>query len=309
MIALRLARALAALHGATTQSQRGLLHGDLHPSNVLVSANGHVRLADLASVRPLPLVGPTEPAPPRFPAEPYAAPEALEGAAADERADVFALAALLVRLLAGHEPPIHRPASVRAFDVLADESPALRRLLVASLDRDPANRLPTAAAFAEALAAAMPAAASWTEADLVRSLRGSPRSEPVVGLRASTPPPPPPEPVDLGPAQEEPAPVEAPPVSMPERPSRAATRGEDATRPLRPDELDRASTRSAEDTARTLLDRALSKDPTPTPRPLPALTIDGVGDAPVPLFRFVAFFALAAFAALAAAAVWYFTRR
>jgi hypothetical protein len=45
----------------------------------------------------------------------------------------------------------------------------------------------------------MPAAASWTEADLVRSLRGSPKSEPVVGLRASTPPPPPPEePISLG---------------------------------------------------------------------------------------------------------------
>jgi hypothetical protein len=42
--------------------------------------------------------------------------------------------------------------------------------------------------------------------------------------------------------------------------------------------------------------------------PLPSAPIDGISDAPVPLFRFVAFFALLATLALAGAAAWYFTR-
>lgn len=321
MVVLRIARGVAALHEAAAPGQRGLLHGDLHPSNILVSANGHVKLADFGSVRPLPMSGPTPPAPPRFPAEPYASPEQMDGRSVDERSEVFALAAILVRLLAGHEPPVHRPIAAWAFDVLVDEAPALRRLLASSLDRDPAARPASARLFADALAQAMPAAASWTEADLVRSLRGSPKSEPVVGLRASTPPPPPPEePFSLGDPgavdergwDDEPRAVEgeAPPAASSARDERrSAPPSGEATRPLRLEErraLD--DPRDADTTARTLLDRALEKDPTPTPRPLPAIPIDGVGDAPVPLFRFVAFFAAMALVAFAAAATWYFTR-
>jgi serine/threonine-protein kinase len=314
MVVLRIARAVAAFHEAAAPGQRGLLHGDLHPSNILVSANGHVKLADFGSVRPLPLSGPTPPAAPRFPAEPYASPEQMDGRPVDERSEIFALAAILVRLLAGHEPPVHRPIAAWAFDVLVDEAPALRRLLASSLDRDPSARPASARAFADALAQAMPAAASWSEADLVRSLRGSPKSEPVVGLRASTPPPPPPEdPISLGDPtaddgvwDDEPRRVEAPPAraTMDSGPPIG-----EATRPLRLEERRALDVpRDADTTARTLLDRALEKDPTPTPRPLPAIPIDGVGDAPVPLFRFVAFFAVMAVAAFAAAATWYFTR-
>lgn len=310
MIALRVARGLTALHEASAPGQRGLLHGDLHPSNILVSAAGHVKLADLGSVRTLPISGTTTPAPPRFPAEPYASPEQMDGRPVDERSDIFALAAILVRLLAGHEPPVHRPVAAWAFDVLVDEAPALRRLLATSLDREPSARPASARAFLEALAQAMPAAASWTEADLVRSLRGSPKSEPVVGLRASAPPPPP---------AEEPLSLGDPNASQDdewadERESEAAVHpSADATRPLRVEERRALDvTRTADMTARTLLDRALEKDPTPTPRPLPADSvdgaIDGVGDAPVPLFRFVAFFAVMALSALIAAAIWYFTR-
>jgi len=222
-----------------------------------------------------------------------------------------------VRLLAGHEPPVHRPIAAWAFDVLVDEAPALRRLLASSLDRDPAARPASARLFADALAQAMPAAASWTEADLVRSLRGSPKSDPVVGLRASTPPPPPPEePISLGDPSavdergwdDEPRAVEGASLADTSARDSEPPIGE-ATRPLRLEErraLD--APRDADTTARTLLDRALEKDPTPTPRPLPAIPIDGVGDAPVPLFRFVAFFAAMAVVAFAAAATWYFTR-
>ncbi|MCB9613315.1 MAG: serine/threonine protein kinase [Sandaracinus sp.] len=295
MITIRVARGLAALHSADAPGQRGLLHGDLHPGNILVSASGQVRLADLGSARPLPPTGPTKAPTPRFPAEPYASPEQMDGRPVDERADVFAMAAILVRLLAGHEPPVHRPIAAWAFDVLADEAPPLRRLLCAALDRSPSSRPSSARAFAEALAEAMPAAASWSETDLVRSLRGSPRSEPVVGLRASTPPPPPPE-------------VEEP-ITAPRQPLPPAGRATEATRPMRPDEVSRRdSVPDADTTARTLLDRALENDPTPTPLPLPSAPVDGISDAPVPLFRFVAFFALLATLALAGAAAWYFTR-
>src|SRR5690606_29909341 len=84
----------------------------------------------------------------------------------------------------------------------------------------------------------------------------------------------------------------------------------DATRPLRPEEHRSSAFVEPrhDETARTLLDRALEHEPTPTPVRLPG-PVEGVGDAPVPMFRFVAFFAIVALGALAGAAVWYFRLR
>ena len=90
----RLAEALAHLH------ERGLVHGDLKPGNVLVDALGCPRLIDLGSARLL-----EETAIEGFHGTlGYAAPEVLEGQPAGIASDLYSLGTLLYRLLTGHAP-------------------------------------------------------------------------------------------------------------------------------------------------------------------------------------------------------------
>ncbi|HWH08208.1 MAG TPA: serine/threonine-protein kinase, partial [Candidatus Thermoplasmatota archaeon] len=88
-VALELLDAVAALHAA------GLVHGDLKPQNVLLTAGGRPKVGDFGLAR----VGETTslaPDPARG-TPGYAAPEILAGAAPDARADVHALGVLLAR--------------------------------------------------------------------------------------------------------------------------------------------------------------------------------------------------------------------
>lgn len=143
----------------------GVVHRDLKPGNVLVDAEGRVRVADFGTAwaadldrltRTGELVGT-----PR-----YLAPEALRGSSwtVDPTVDVWALGAMLYEHLCGRppfaadtwltlleeveraRPP--RPSSLRPVPA------ALEGLCLRALARDPAARPPDGFAFAEALAAA-----------------------------------------------------------------------------------------------------------------------------------------------------------
>jgi len=155
-IAQRLAEALAHAHDA------GVVHRDLKPSNVLVdlptgivklSDFGIARLDDGARTRTGVMLGTPG----------YMAPEQLAGAAADARADLYALGVLSFELLTGRRP--HESHSMGEFlrAVMADPAPDLRRhwpgapadlamLLAALLAKSPADRLAGAHDVAEALA-------------------------------------------------------------------------------------------------------------------------------------------------------------
>lgn len=154
----RLALALDHAH------RQGVVHRDIKPSNVLVDPEHDVvQLADFGiaalhdGLRTRTGVLPGTPA--------YMAPELLAGAAPTAAADVYALAATLYELLAGRPP--HQADSLGALlRTLArqpaaplrhwrpDLPPACDEALGPALDRDPARRPRSAAAFAGALAAA-----------------------------------------------------------------------------------------------------------------------------------------------------------
>ncbi|TVT86352.1 serine/threonine-protein kinase [Pseudomonas sp. H3(2019)] len=167
-IALPLLDALAHAHG------RGVLHGDLKPSNVMLSEEG-VRLFDfgLGQAEEGVLPGLPHLSRSRFNAwtPGYAAPELLEGAPLTASADLFAVACVIYEL-AGGKPPFRRLPSTQARDERLDRElqapkhlpkhcwPALRTALAF----DAAQRTITAVQLRDALGAT----SSWLQRRLHR---------------------------------------------------------------------------------------------------------------------------------------------
>jgi serine/threonine protein kinase/Flp pilus assembly protein TadD len=137
--------------------ERGLVHLDLKPSNVLVTADGQPMVLDFHLARepldpgaqPPPWMGGT---PAYMPPEQAAAMEAVEQGrmvprAVDGRADVYALGAVLYEALAGHLPQAGDPR--RALRRCNPQvSVGLAGVIGKCLAQDPQDRYPQMAALA-----------------------------------------------------------------------------------------------------------------------------------------------------------------
>ncbi len=77
--------------------ERGVVHGNLQPRHIMITANGEVRVTNFAAARADYLESVPE-------ANVYASYEALEGQIPDRRDDLYALACISYELLAGHHP-------------------------------------------------------------------------------------------------------------------------------------------------------------------------------------------------------------
>lgn len=85
--------ALAALH------REGVIHGDLKPSNVMLTRSGNAKIIDIGSAFEV-----NAPPPSRTCTPAYAAPEVLEGSECTPRSDLASLGYVLIELLAGQPP-------------------------------------------------------------------------------------------------------------------------------------------------------------------------------------------------------------
>ncbi len=151
-VAVAIASALAAAH------QAGITHRDLKPDNVMVPADGRVRVLDfgVAAVMETQTGGPRSGQAGIIVGTPaYMAPEQSAGEAPTPAVDIWALGITLYEMLATHQPFDERGAGGRALaDRLADsallppplavESVELQEIVIAMLDRQPSRR-PTAA--------------------------------------------------------------------------------------------------------------------------------------------------------------------
>lgn len=95
-IGILLSKAVYALN------RRDIVHRDIKPDNVILAADGSLRLLDLGVARLPGLEAAPDEAIPGTPS--YMAPELFEGGAGDARSDVYALGATLYRLFSGHYP-------------------------------------------------------------------------------------------------------------------------------------------------------------------------------------------------------------
>jgi serine/threonine-protein kinase len=161
------ATGLHAAHEAVDERGEPLrvVHHDVCPANLLVSAGGVVKVADFGVAVAAGRGAATRPGGGVRGRVAYAAPEHVRGLAADRRADVFALGVVLWELLAGQRL-FRRATAVGTLQAVAYQEapplstaapgapPALDRIVRASLDKDPARRPSSAAALAAGLAAA-----------------------------------------------------------------------------------------------------------------------------------------------------------
>ena len=154
------ADALQAAH------EKGIVHRDVKPGNLLVRPNGTLVLTDFGIARSA-LVGQLTVAGSVLGTASYISPEQASGAVATAASDVYALGVVAYQCLSGHRPfdgatPIeiamkHVRDTPRPLP--ADIPPAVRAIVDRALAKDPGARWPTASAMA---AVARQAASSLT---------------------------------------------------------------------------------------------------------------------------------------------------
>jgi predicted Ser/Thr protein kinase len=149
--------------------QKGVVHRDLKPQNVLLSKDGHVYLADFGIAKLLSGRGIVTHTNGILGTPPYMAPEYARGEAPRAPVDIYALGVMAFQWQTGCLPfEADTPQAVVLKSVLEPlpEAPlrALPPQLVAVLrqvlDKDPAQRHLTAGAFVESLAAALESTSS-----------------------------------------------------------------------------------------------------------------------------------------------------
>jgi serine/threonine-protein kinase len=167
----RLRLFLDVLNAVAHAHSQLIVHCDLKPSNVLVTADGTVKLLDfgVASLQPQKLqrLQPAMPSDPQALTPGYAAPEQIRGEPLSTAADVYSLGILLHVLVTGTHPYGSTDSTltqlaratltgdpVPASERLADASERRRvrgdldAIIARALDRDPARRYATATEFA-----------------------------------------------------------------------------------------------------------------------------------------------------------------
>ena len=157
-LALDVARALQFAH------ERGLVHRDVKPQNVLLNGDGRAKVTDFGIAREVDVEQSMTQTGTVLGTSHYLAPEQARGEEVDERSDVYALGAVLFELLTGEVPfpgdsfvavamkHIHeQPRDVR--ELRLDVPPRVAAAVARALEKDPAQRFPTMSDFAKELTA------------------------------------------------------------------------------------------------------------------------------------------------------------
>src|SRR5437763_926635 len=157
--------ALDVLGALATAHAHGIVHRDVQPGNILISADGRAKVADFGIAKSLgmesdrhdltrtgQLVGTPS----------YLAPERLDGAPATPRSDLYSLGVVLYEALTGRKPfagpnalavafAIKHDNAVPLAELRPDTDPALVATVEKAMARDPDDRFGSAEEMALAL--------------------------------------------------------------------------------------------------------------------------------------------------------------
>jgi len=164
--AIQAARQLCA--GLATAHDQGVLHRDLKPANVMIDGRGQVKITDFGLAGLDDSIAGAEA---RAGTPAYMAPEQWAGKEVTPKSDLFALGLVLYELFTGEQPykgktpaeilqrqeqssPTTPSSLVEGFD------PAVERVILKCLEKDPAQRPPSALAVSAALPGGDPLAAA-----------------------------------------------------------------------------------------------------------------------------------------------------
>jgi serine/threonine-protein kinase len=171
-IVIEICRALRHAH------DRGVIHRDIKPGNLLLTAGGQVKLSDFGIARLFGNTRLTSAGSVLGTAE-YMAPEQAAGKPVDQRSDLYSLGAVMYVLLARrpvfkgnslgevlYKQQFETPEPLRRHN---DDVPEeLQRIIMQLLEKDPARRIPNATILSrclEAMQHAMPSPAATMQAD------------------------------------------------------------------------------------------------------------------------------------------------
>ena len=161
-LAEQIANALATAHAS------GIVHRDVKPTNIVISASGQAKMLDFGLAK---VLAPPDPAADTMTAAPatelgvvvgtiaYMSPEQAQGRPISDRSDIFSFGAVLYEMLAGRRPfggdtvaSILTETPPPIGSTRKDMLPALEALIAACLDKTPARR-PSARDVADRLSA------------------------------------------------------------------------------------------------------------------------------------------------------------
>lgn len=159
-VAAELARGLAYLHSLCDARGQplGLVHRDVSPSNVLLSKQGEVKLADLGIAKATLLQGTTR-GNVKKGKYAYMSPEQVSGRPLTGASDQFALGVTLFQMLTGYRP-FDGETPMETMDRIRDAAPPrldglaadVKAVVLRCLAKAPADRFGDATALARALA-------------------------------------------------------------------------------------------------------------------------------------------------------------
>jgi serine/threonine protein kinase len=129
--------------------RKGLVHGMLTPENIVLQDDGRVVVTDFGLGELMELVG----AQAKQAGSPYVAPERVAGQAADARADVYSMAAILYSMLTKRAPQTVKGKVLPPSRFNPEVPQKMDQVLVKALAPEPADRYPDASTFLAALGA------------------------------------------------------------------------------------------------------------------------------------------------------------
>ncbi|WP_016700090.1 serine/threonine-protein kinase, partial [Actinoalloteichus spitiensis] len=147
-------------HALQAAHERGLVHRDVKPGNIMVSPDGRVKLTDFGIAKAADAAPVTRSGMVMGTAH-YIAPEQALGGEAEPTSDVYSLAVVGYECLMGHRPFVSDNAVTVAMmhirevppPLPVDVPPAVRALIDATLVKDPRRRYRSGGEFAAAVAA------------------------------------------------------------------------------------------------------------------------------------------------------------